>query len=327
MTLLSILTPCYNEEAGIAACHEAVRAVMAAHLPDCDYEHVFIDNCSQDRTVATLREIAARDARVRVIVNARNFGPSRSSFHGILQTRGDATIPVLADLQTPPALIPEMVRRWRDGAKIVIAVKRGSKEGVLLRAARAGYYRLMRRLSKIEQIPNFIGYGLYDRRVIDILRGLNEPEPYFRGLIMELGFERSMIEYDQPPRRTGKSSYNLFSLADYALIGLSSYSRAPLRLMTLIGFAASMASFLAGFAYLAIKLMFWNSLPIGVAPVLIAVFFLSSIQLFALGVVGEYIGLLLNYSRKFPLVIEGERINFDGENRDIASPIETPRVR
>ena len=327
MTLLSIITPCYNEEGGIAACYEAVREVMEGQVADCEYEHVFIDNCSQDRTVAILREIATRDPRVRVIVNARNFGPSRSSFHGTLQTRGDATVPVFADLQTPPSLIPEMVRLWREGAKLVIAVKRGSKEGLLLRAGRAAYYRLIKSLSKVEQVPNFVGYGLYDRCVIDVLRALEEPEPYFRGLVMEIGFRRAMIEYDQPPRRSGKSSYNLLSLADYALIGLSSYSRAPLRLMTFLGFAASMLSFLAGFAYLIVKLLFWHSLPVGVAPVLIAVFFLSSIQLFALGVVGEYIGLLLNYARKFPLVIESERINFDGENRDIASPIETPRVR
>ena len=311
MTLLSILTPCYNEEGGIEACYEAVRAVMDGQLADYDYEHIFIDNCSQDRTVDILRAIAARDKRVKVIVNARNFGPSRSSFHGTLETRGDATIPVFADLQTPPALIPEMVRLWREGAKMVVAVKRGSKEGVVLRAGRALYYSLIKKLSKVEQIPNFVGYGLYDRCVIDVLRGLNEPEPYFRGLVMEIGFKRAMIEYDQPARRTGKSSYNLFSLADYALIGLSSYSRAPLRLMTFLGFAAAMLSFLAGFVYLVIKLLFWYSLPVGVAPVLIAIFFLSSIQLFALGVVGEYIGLLLNYSRKFPLVIEGERINFD----------------
>ena len=323
MTLLSILTPCYNEEGGIEACYEAVRAVMDGQLADYDYEHVFIDNCSQDRTVDILRAIAARDKRVKVIVNARNFGPSRSSFHGTLETRGDATIPVFADLQTPPSLIPEMVRLWREGAKMVVAVKRGSKEGVVLRAGRALYYSLIKKLSKVEQIPNFVGYGLYDRCVIDVLRGLNEPEPYFRGLVMEIGFKRAMIEYDQPARRTGKSSYNLFSLADYALIGLSSYSRAPLRLMTFLGFAAAMLSFLAGFVYLVIKLLFWYSLPVGVAPVLIAIFFLSSIQLFALGVVGEYIGLLLNYSRKFPLVIEGERINFDAPPQSV-EPRATP---
>ena len=169
----------------------------------------------------------------------------------------------------------------------------------------------MKRVSKVEQIPHYMGYGLYDRCVIEALRGLNEPEPYFRGLITEVGFERATVEYDQPPRRHGKSSYTIFSLADFALHGLSSYSRVPLRMMTFVGFAVSCLSFLCGLAYLVGKLLFWYALPTGIAPVLIAVFFLGAIQLFALGVVGEYIGLLLNYSRRFPLVIEKERINFD----------------
>jgi len=310
MTLLSIVTPCFNEEAGIVACYEAVRSTMEAGLPEFEYEHIFIDNCSQDRTVDLLREIAARDKRVKVIVNARNFGPARSPFHALLQIRGDAVVPILADLQTPPSLIPEMVRLWREGAKVVIAVKRAGKEPLLLGAARSLFYGLMKKFSRVEQVPHFMGYGLYDRRVVEALRELNEPEPYFRGLVMEVGFERAFVQYDQPPRRHGKSSYNIFSLADFALVGLSSNSRAPLRMMTFLGFLTSMLSFLAGLVYLVIKLAFWNSLPIGVAPVLIAVFFLGSIQLLALGVVGEYIGLLLNYARRFPLVIEKERINF-----------------
>jgi glycosyltransferase involved in cell wall biosynthesis len=311
MIVLSIVTPCYNEEAGITDCYEAVRAVMEAELPEFGYEHIFIDNCSEDRTVTLLRAIAATDKRVKIIVNSRNFGPARSPFHAFLESKGDATIPVLADLQTPPALIPKMVRLWLQGAKVVIAVKRRGDERMVWGFARAAYYKIMKSLSKIEQIPNFVGFGLYDRCVVDAMRGLKEPEPYFRGLVMEVGFERATVEYDQPPRRYGRSSYNLFSLADYALVGLSSYSRAPLRLMTFLGFFVSMLSFIVGLVYLIIKLVFWNSLPIGVAPVLISIFFLGSIQLFALGVVGEYIGLLLNYSRQFPLVIEKERINFD----------------
>lgn len=310
MTRLSIVTPCYNEEAGIAACYEGVRAVMQAELPDTAYEHIFIDNASSDGTVDTLRAIAARDASVKIIVNARNFGPARSPFHAFRQASGDAVVPIMADLQTPPSLIPQMVALWRGGAKVVIAVKKPMREGLALRASRAIFYGMMRRLSKVEQVPHFMGYGLYDRCVVDALRGLNEPEPYFRGLVMEVGFTRAFIEYEQPPRRHGRSSYNFLSLADYALVGLSSSSRAPLRLMTFLGFAVSMLSFLAGVAYLVAKLLFWYSLPVGVAPVLIAVFFLGSIQLFALGVVGEYIGLLLNYARNFPLVIEKERINF-----------------
>jgi glycosyltransferase involved in cell wall biosynthesis len=311
MIVLSIVTPCYNEEAGITECYEAVRAVMEAELPEFCYEHIFIDNCSEDRTVTLLRAIAAKDKRVKIIVNSRNFGPARSPTHAIFQSKGDATIPVLADLQTPPALIPKMVRLWMQGARVVIAVKRRSDHRILWRVARDAYYKIMKKLSRVEQIPNYMGYGLYDKCVIDAMRDLREPEPYFRGLVMEVGFERATVEYDQPLRRHGRSSYNLFSLADYALVGLSSYSRAPLRLMTFMGFFVSMLSFVIGLVYLIIKIAFWYSLPIGVAPVLISIFFLGSIQLFALGVVGEYIGLILNYSRQFPLVIEKERINFD----------------
>ena len=310
MKTISVITPCFNEELNVRELYERVRAVIAS-LGNYRYEHIFIDNCSQDRTVTLLRAIAATDKRVKIIVNSRNFGPARSPFHAILQSKGDATIPMLADLQTPPALIPKMVRLWLQGAKVVVALKRRSDERMLWRFARDAYYKTMKSLSKIEQLPNFIGYGLYDRCVVDAMRALKEPEPYFRGLVMEVGFERATVEYDQPLRRHGRSSYNLFSLADYALVGLSSYSRAPLRLMTFLGFFVSTLSFFVGLVYLIFKLVFWNSLPIGVAPVLISIFFLGSIQLFALGVVGEYIGLLLNYARQFPLVIEKERINFD----------------
>ena len=308
---ISIVTPCYNEEAGIAECYDAVRSVMENALPDYAYEHLFIDNCSGDRTLEILRAIARLDRRVKIIVNARNFGPDRSPYHAILAARGDVVVPVLADLQTPPALIPQMVALWEGGTKVVVAVKRTTDESWAWRTARHAFYTTMKRVSKVEQIPHYMGYGLYDRRVIEALRGLNEPEPYFRGLISEIGFDRETVEYDQPPRRHGTSSYTLFALADFALHGMSSYSRAPLRMMTLVGFAASCLSFLCGFAYLVAKLLFWYALPSGVAPVLIAVFFLGAIQLFALGVVGEYIGLLLTYTRRFPHVIEKERVNFD----------------
>lgn len=310
MTTLSIVTPCYNEEAGIVECYEAVRAVMSTQLSDMDYEHIFIDNSSVDRTVAKLREIAARDPRVKVIVNARNFGPARSPMHAILQMTGDAVVPVLADLQTPPAIIPDMVRLWREGSMTVIGVRRAGGERGLLPMFRSLYYRAMKSLSTVEQVPQFMGYGLYDRRVVDAMRGLNEPEPYFRGLVMEVGFERAMIEYDQPPRRHGRSSYNLLSLTDFALSGLVMHSRAPLRFMTLVGFLVSTCSFIFAVGYVILKLLFWYSFPAGITPILIAVFFLGSVQLFALGVLGEYIGLLLSYSRHFPLVIEKERINF-----------------
>jgi len=321
MQTLSIMTPCYNEEAGIERCYEAVREVMRSQLPQFQYEHVFIDNCSTDSTVAKLRAIAARDPAVRIIVNARNFGPARSGHHGFLQTSGDAVIPMVADLQTPPALIPELVAQWQAGKKVVLAVKRSSAPAsFVLRQCRRIYYTLMERFSKVEHLPGFEGYGLYDRDVVEVIRSLREPEPYFRGLIMEVGFERTVVWYDQPPRRTGKSSYNFSSLAEFALLGMSISTRAPLRMMTLIGMIVALGSLLVGFIYLGLKLAFWDSLPVGVAPVVIAVFFLGAVQLFALGIIGEYIGLLLNYTRNFPLVIERERINFHVHRLDTDDP-------
>jgi glycosyltransferase involved in cell wall biosynthesis len=307
---ISIVTPCYNEEAGIAACVEAVRAILAETLPGYSYEHILIDNCSQDRTPLILRGLASLDPKLKIIFNARNFGPARSPFHAVLEAKGRLVIPILADLQTPPSLIPRMVASWENGAKVVIAIKNSSDESLFWRTARGAFYKLIKRISTVEQVPNFIGFGLYDECVIDVLRGLNEPEPYFRGLITEIGFERSVVYYDQPKRLHGRSSYTIFSLADYAMLGLASYSKLPLRLMTIVGFSVACLSFLCGFTYLIVKLVFWYSLPVGVAPILISIFFLSSIQLFALGILGEYVSLLLTYARRFPLVVEKERINF-----------------
>ena len=308
---LSIVTPCFNEEAGIAECHAAVRAVMRTALAAYEYEHVFIDNCSTDGTVSVLREIARLDPSVKIIVNARNFGPARSPYHAMLQCRGDAVVPVLADLQTPPALIPQMVAQWEAGARVVVAIKAASVEPLALRVMRKAYYALIRRLSRVEQISNFMGYGLYDRCVVETMRSLNEPEPYFRGLITEIGFERATLTYDQPPRRHGRSSYTIGALVDFALLGLSSNSRAPLRVMTIVGFCVACLSLLCGIGYLAAKVFFWDAIPVGIAPLLIAMFFLGAVQLLALGIIGEYIGVILNYVRRFPLVIEKERIGFD----------------
>jgi len=311
MKTLSIVTPCYNEEAGIAECYEACRAIMS-ELPGYAYEHVFIDNCSQDRTVAILKEIAVRDKRVKIIVNARNFGHARSPHHAMLEVNGDAVIPVLADLQTPPALIPEMVRAWEEGFKIVVAVRENEGAGSPpLALARKLFYGLIRRISKVEQIPNYMGYGLYDRRVMDVMRTLYEPDPYFRGLVPEIGFERKVVVYHQPDRKHGVSRHSIFDLVDYALTGITTFSKAPMRLMTVVGFVAACLSFAFGFLYLIAKVLFWSSIPFGIAPILIAVFMLGSIQLLALGLMGEYVAVLLQYARRFPLVVEKERINFD----------------
>ena len=307
---LSILTPCYNEEAGIPECWERVREVMAK-LPGYDYEHLFIDNCSQDRTVAILKEIAARDRRVKIIVNARNFGHTRSPHHGMLQITGHAYIPVVADLQTPPELIPAFVSRWEAGYKMVVAVKRGMQEGWLLQLARRSFYRIIARISHIEQLKNFMGYGLYDREIVEIIRRLDEPDPYFRGLVSEIGFDKAFVEYDQPPRRHGESRHSFFTLVEMAMLAVTTYSKVPLRLMTFGGLGIAALSLLVGLGYLIAKLVFWNTFSAGIAPILLAVLFFAAVQLIALGLVGEYIGLILQYVRRFPLAIEKERVNFD----------------
>jgi glycosyltransferase involved in cell wall biosynthesis len=308
---ISVVTPCFNEEAGIAECYEAVRRVFDEQIPDYAREHIFIDNDSSDRTVAILKEIAARDHSVKIIVNARNFGHARSPYHAILQAQGDAVVPVLADLQTPATLLPEMIARWSEGYKVVVAVRRASVEGFVKRNIRKLFYTIIGRLSKVEQIPNYIGYGLYDRRVIDVMRSLYEPDPYFRGLVPEIGFKRAIIEYDQPERRHGRSRNSLSDLIDLAFLALSTYSKAPMRAMTVVGVVVAGMSAAAGLVYMTLKLIYWDRIPIGITPLLLATFFLGAIQLLALGLIGEYVALLLQYARRFPLVVERERVNFD----------------
>ena len=308
---ISIMTPCFNEALGIADCHRAIRELFETQLPGYEYEHVFIDNCSKDRTVEILRGIAATDPRVKVIVNSRNFGAARSSYHGFLETSGDAVIPVLADLQTPPALIPEMLAKWEQGNAMVLAVRIAGTDGWFMRQCRKVFYKLMARFSGVEQIPNFIGYGLYDTKVVQVLRELREPDPYFRGMVVEIGFAKTFIEYQQPARQHGKSSYTFLSLLDYAVLGLTSYSKIPLRIMTIVGVCLSGASMLVALTYLVIKLISWRTFELGLAPLLIGTFFFASVQLLFIGLLGEYVGAIYAQVKGRPLVIEKERINFD----------------
>jgi glycosyltransferase involved in cell wall biosynthesis len=308
---IGIITPCYNEEAGIAECYAGVRDVMEANLSNYDYEHLFIDNCSHDRTVVILKEIASRDKRVKIIVNARNFGHTRSPHHAMLQVEGDAIVPILADLQTPPILVPEFVKHWAAGARMVVAVRKSAEEGLFMRLARDVFYRTMARLSNIEQIRNFMGFGLYDRQVVEILRTLDEPDPYFRGLVSEIGFDKTFVEYHQPPRKHGQTRHSFFDLLEMSMLALTTYSRAPLKLMTIAGLGISIFSVLFGLGYLVLKLLYWDAFPVGIVPLLVATFFFAAVQLIALGLIGEYIGLVLRYVRRFPLVIEKERVNFD----------------
>jgi len=309
MKLISIVTPCYNEEKNIEKVYEQIKDVFGK-LPEYRYEHIFIDNSSFDKTVDILKEIALHDKNVKIIINSRNFGHIRSPYYGILNAHGDAIILVVADLQDPPTLIFEFIKKWEEGYKIVVGVKTKSKENRLMFLIRRIFYHTISKISDTELIKNFTGFGLYDATFIDVLRDLDEPYPYFRGLISELGFDRTEIEYTQPKRENGKTKNNFYSLYDIAMLGFVSYSKLPLRLASFIGFAVSIISFLIALIYLVYKLSFWNSFSVGIAPLVIGIFFFGGVQLFFLGIIGEYIGAIFTQVKKRPLVIEKERINF-----------------
>jgi glycosyltransferase involved in cell wall biosynthesis len=313
MPLITVVTPCFNEEENVAEVYAQVKAVFGG-LPQYDYEHLFIDNASTDGTVAILRGIAREDPRVRVIVNARNFGHIRSPYYAILQARGDAVIGIAGDLQDPPTLIPEFVKRWEAGYKIVLGIKETSGESRLMFVIRGIYYKLLRRLSDVDLIEHFTGFGLYDRQVIDILRSIKDSYPYFRGLIADIGFESAKISYRQPKRTRGLTKNSLYTLFDLALLGMTSHTKVPLRLATLVGFACAVFSMIVSLGYLVYKLIYWKEFSVGVAPLVIGVFFLSSVQLFFLGIVGEYIGSIHTQVLGRPLVVEKERINFAEED-------------
>ncbi len=304
------MTACYNEEENVRELYERVSTVMRS-LPSYCYEHIFIDNASTDRTVEILKEIANSDKRVKIIVNARNFGHIRSPFHALLQTTGDAVISLVADLQDPPEMIIDFIRKWEEGFKIVVGMKEKSEESPIFFAIRKLYYHLISRLSEVNLIKNFTGFGLYDRQVIEILRKIDDPYPYFRGLICDIGFERAEIPYVQPARRRGFTKNNFYTLYDMAMLGITNHSKVPLRLATMTGFAVAFFSLLVALVYFLYKLIYWNSFTVGIAPLVIGLFFFGAIQLFFIGIIGEYIGAIHTQVLKRPLVVEKERINFD----------------
>ncbi len=306
---ISIVTPCYNEELNVEELYNQVRQVMG-ELPGYRYEHIFIDNASTDRTVEVLKRIAKVDKNVKIIINIRNFGHLRSPYYGLQQASGDAAILLVADLQDPPLLIKDLLNKWEEGSMIVVAVKNKSEENKLMFNVRKLYYNLIKKFSDIEQIKNFTGFGLYDQKFIEILRTLKEPYPYFRGLITELGFNRAEITYIQPVRKNGKTSNNFYSLYDLAMLGFVNHSKIPLRLASFIGFGMSLVSMLVAVIYFVYKLLFWNRFEVGLAPLIIGMFFFASVQLFFIGILGEYIGAIYTQVKQRPLVIEKERINF-----------------
>ena len=306
---ISIATPCFNEEGNVENVYKQVKDVFK-DLPKYNYEHVFIDNASTDRTVDILRKIAKDDKNVKIIVNVRNFGHIRSPYYGALQCKGDAIIGIVADLQDPPEMIKEFIKKWEEGYKIVLGVKAESKENKLMFLIRRIFYNIMSKISDTEQIKNF-GFGLFDKEFIDIIRKLDEPYPYFRGLVSELGFQRMEIPYTQFRREKGKTKNNFYTLYDTAMLGFVNHSKVPLRLASFIGFTVSLISIFIALGYLIYKFIFWYSFQLGMAPLVIGIFFLGGVQLFFLGMIGEYIGAIFTQVKKRPLVIEKERINFD----------------
>jgi polyisoprenyl-phosphate glycosyltransferase len=310
MKKISIITPCYNEEENVLELHERIKKTMAI-LKNYEYEHIFIDNHSTDRTASILREIAYEDKRVKAILNVRNFGHIRSPYYALLQAEGDAVILLASDLQDPPELITDFLQKWEDGYKVVMGVKKHSEETPIFFMLRTLYYRILQAMSEIELVEHATGFGLYDQQVITTLRSLGDPYPYFRGLIAELGYDRAIIVYDQPKRVRGITKNNFYTLYDIAMLGMTNHSKAPLRLATMLGFSAAIISFLIGIFYLIYKLVNWQNFSLGLAPVVVGLFFFGSIQLIFLGIIGEYIGAIYTQILKRPLVIEKERINFD----------------
>lgn len=312
---ISVVTACYNEEENVAEVYRQVRAVVETLPPrngeSYTYEHLFIDNASVDRTVEILRGICASDRHVKVIVNTRNFGHIRSPFHGLLQAGGDAVISIVADLQDPPDMIREFVARWEAGAKVVIGVKKESHESRVMSLIRGLFYRIIDRLSEVPQVRHFTGFGLYDRVVMDTLREIDDPYPYFRGLIADLGYARAEIPYSQPGRNRGITKNNFYTLYDMAMLGITNHSKVPLRLAAMAGFALSLVALIVAVVYLVLKLIWWQTFDLGLAPLVIGVYFLGSVQLFFIGILGEYIGSIQTQIHHRPLVIEKERINFD----------------
>ena len=306
---LSIVSGCFNEAGNVEELVARAAKVMAT-LSQYDYEQIIIDNASTDGTQEILRKLAAGNPRLKVILNARNFGHIRSPYHGMMQGVGDAVIYMASDLQEPPELISDFVKKWEEGAKAVVGIKDSSDESPLFFAVRRLYYRLVEGLADTKTIQNFTGFGLYDRVIMEYCRGLKDPYPYFRGLIAEVGLPVERVSYHQPLRTRGFTKNNLYTLYDIAMLGITNFSKVPLRLAAMLGFATALLCLLVAVAYLAYKILFWNNFPVGTAPLVIGLFFFASVQLFFIGILGEYIGAIHTQVLKRPLVVEKERINF-----------------
>jgi glycosyltransferase involved in cell wall biosynthesis len=310
MKTISIVVPCYNEEENVEALYQAIAGVFKRELSKYRYEMIFIDNDSADRTRDIIRNLCSKDHGVKGIFNAKNFGQFNSPYYAMLQSDGDCTILMAADFQDPVEMIPRYVKEWEDGYKIVIGIKKSSKESRIMYGLRSCYYKMIKKLSDVEQIEHFTGFGLYDQTFIKVLRQLDDPTPFLRGIVAELGFKRKEIPYEQPKRRAGKTSNNFYKLYDAAMLSVTSYTKVGLRLATIFGSICSFASMMVALVYLVMKLIYWDRFPAGMAPLLIGMCFLGSVQIFFIGLVGEYVLSINARIMKRPLVIEEERINF-----------------
>ena len=313
MKTISIVVPCYNEEDNVQALADALRAMFKESLPSYRYEIIFIDNDSRDSTRDIIRRLAGEDKGIKGIFNAKNFGQFNSPYYAMLQSTGDCTVLMAADFQDPVDMIPKYVKEWENGYRIVIGIKKSSQENPLMYWLRGCYYKMIKKLSDVEQIEQFTGFGLYDGRFIKVLRDLDDPTPFLRGIVAELGFRRKEIPYEQPKRRAGKTSNNFYRLYDAAMLSVTSYTKAGLRLATIFGGLCCCVSMAVALVYLVLKMMYWDRFAAGMAPLLIGMCFLGSVQIFFIGLVGEYILAINSRVMKRPLVIEEERINFDQE--------------
>jgi len=308
--LISIVTPCYNEEENIEELHTQIIQIMSG-FPEYDFEHIYIDNASTDQTISILRQLAAKDKRVKVILNTRNFGHIRSPFHGLLQARGDAVVYMVSDLQDPPGLITEFIKKWEAGNKIIIGIKKRSEESKLFFLLRSMYYRVLSKMSEVPLFVDFTGFGLYDQKIIEILRKIDDPYPYLRGLIADICCDVVKINYIQPARKRGITKNNFFTLFDMAMLGFTNNTKIPLRVSIFLGSIIATISFFVGLFYLGFKLFNWQDFSLGLAPLVVGMFFLGGVQLLFLGILGEYIGAIYTQVQHRPRVIEKERINFD----------------
>ena len=308
MTKISIVTPTYNEEENIEKLCLEIRSVIKKI--EIEYEHIIIDNSSTDKTVEILRKICKDDKNVKVIINSKNFGHIRSPYYGLLQSSGDACILMASDFQDPVDMIPKYVEEWKKGSKIVLGKKITSDENSFIFFIRNFFYKFLNKISETSLTENTTGSGIFDKSIIDQLKKINDPYPYLRGLINEIGEKINLVEFNQPKRNAGKTKNNFFTLYDIGILGVIKHSRAPIRFVTFLGFLFSFFSILTAIVYFVYKLLFWNSFELGIAPLIIGIFGFASIQILLLGIIGEYVGILLIHQRNMPLVIEKERINF-----------------